>query len=154
MQRRLWLDAGVVQALLSACRAAYPHEACGLLSGKGNVATSHHPVANVADRPAERFEMDPEGQRLALAAIEERGEELVAIYHSHPSTSAIPSEDDVRRAAHPGVFHLIVSLAGLRPVLRAYRIDPRSRRAVEVHWSETGPRRVRFRASEGDSPPI
>lgn len=153
MQRRLWLETHVARAMLAACRAAYPHEACGLLGGKGNLATSHHAVANVAERPAERFEMDPDGQLRALLAIEERGEELVAIYHSHPSTTAFPSKDDLHRAAYPDAFYLIVSLAGPNPILRAYQIDPRSRRAVEVRWFEAGPRRVRFRAPGGDCPP-
>lgn len=154
MLRRLWLETGVAHEMLAACQAAYPAEACGLLGGKGTLATSHFPVPNVADRPGERFEMDPAGQAEALAAIAARGEDLVAIYHSHPATAAVPSRADLRRAAYPGVFHLIVGLAGARPRIRAYLIDPAVRRAVEVRWYTAPPRRVRFRASGGDFPPV
>lgn len=118
------------------CRRAAPAEACGLLAGRGSIATAHYPVANVALRPAERFEMDPHGQMEAFAAMERRGEELVAIYHSHPSTGAVPSRADILSANYPHAFYLIVGLPPGGPRLRAYRIYPQARTAVEVRWLE------------------
>ena len=48
----------------------------------------------------------------ALKAIEDAGEELVAIYHSHTKSAAYPSQTDVNQAvAWPEQIYLIVSLA-------------------------------------------
>jgi proteasome lid subunit RPN8/RPN11 len=51
--------------------------------------------------------MEPGEQLKAMLAIEEAGEELLAIYHSHPGGPAWPSPSDVAEAAYPGVIHLI-----------------------------------------------
>jgi proteasome lid subunit RPN8/RPN11 len=67
-------------------------------------------VANAADSPL-RYEMDPKGQIDAYNAIEENGEELLAIYHSHTRNAAHPSQTDVNQAvAWPEQVYLIVSL--------------------------------------------
>lgn len=142
MQQRLWLGSGVLREMLEACQTAYPSEACGLLGGKSGVASTHYGVANVADRPTERFEMDPAGQLKAFRLMEERGEELIAIYHSHPSTAAVPSKADLRQFAYPDAFYIIVGLSGGGVQVRAYRVDIIGRRAVEVYWFEARSRRV------------
>ena len=99
MRRRLWLETGVVREMLAACQSAYPAEACGLLGGVDGVAASHYGVLNVAAEPTERFEMDPVGQLEAFRRIKMHGEELIAIYHSHPSTAAVPSKADLRHVS-------------------------------------------------------
>ena len=54
-------------------------------------------VVNAAASPL-RYEMDPQGQYNALKAIEDDGEELLAIYHSHTKSAAYPSQTDVNQA--------------------------------------------------------
>lgn len=142
MRRRLWLEHAVMREMIASCQTAYPEEACGLLGGVVGIASSHYGVANVAREPAERFEMDPVGQLQAFRTIEERGEELIAIYHSHPSTAAVPSKADLRQVAYPDAYYLIVSLASGPPQVRAYRLFPSAGRAVEVHWYPVRSRRV------------
>jgi [CysO sulfur-carrier protein]-S-L-cysteine hydrolase len=60
-----------------------------------------------------------------MTAIEGRGEELGAIYHSHTRSAPYPSQTDVNFAAGwPGVEWLIVGLAGGgEPEVRSYRIE-------------------------------
>lgn len=142
MGQSLWLERGVLREMLDASIAAYPAEACGLLGGTGGIASSHYGVQNVADRPTERFEMDFADQLQAFRMIEQRGEELIAIYHSHPTTAATPSTADLQRIAYPKAFYVIVGLAGSTPQVRAYRVDGSARRAVGVHWYEVKPRRA------------
>ena len=68
-------------------------------------------VANAAASPL-RYEMDPKAQYDAWKAIEDRGQELLAIYHSHTKSAAYPSQTDVNQAvAWPDQIYLIVSLA-------------------------------------------
>jgi len=138
VNRPLWLAQDVLRMMLAACERAYPAEACGMLGGAAFVATSHYAVANVAAQPAERFEMDPEGQRRALETMAERGERLLAIYHSHPSTAPVPSRADRAGAQGADVYHLIVGLAKSVPEIRAFRIHPLVRQPVEVRWYPVG----------------
>jgi proteasome lid subunit RPN8/RPN11 len=66
--------------------------------------------------------MDSQGQIAAYNAIEDNGEELLAIYHSHTKSAAYPSQTDVNQAvAWPDQIYLIVSLAdGDAPDVKGY----------------------------------
>ena len=56
--------------------------------------------------------------------MRERGEQLLAIYHSHPrATDPFPSETDVRLAYYPTAVYLIVGLGNQEPCLKAFRIS-------------------------------
>ncbi len=53
-----------------------------------------------------------------------RGEQLLAIYHSHPrSADPKPSATDVRLAYYPSAVYFIVGLGGEQPRLGAFRIS-------------------------------
>ena len=86
------------EILASATRAA-PNECCGLIGGDGERATSLYPMRNVAANAQVAYEAAPEDLFAAQRQMRERGEELLAIYHSHPrATEPQPSETDVRLA--------------------------------------------------------
>jgi proteasome lid subunit RPN8/RPN11 len=85
-------------------------EICGLIGGKEGHLTSLYPVTNIAGDPAHIFEMDPAKQIDAMRQMRKNGEELVAIYHSHPTSPAQPSQIDIKQAAYPEALYLIVSL--------------------------------------------
>jgi proteasome lid subunit RPN8/RPN11 len=98
-----------------------PNECCGLLGGDDGAALSVHRAENLFASPM-RFEVG-DLPRL-LGAIEESGEELVALYHSHPRSEAYPSQTDVNLAwGWPGVAWLICSLQDEEPVVRAFTIE-------------------------------
>jgi proteasome lid subunit RPN8/RPN11 len=68
--------------------------------------------------------------------MRERGEQLLAIYHSHPrSNEPVPSDTDVRLAYYPAAVYFIVGLGGTEPVLRAFRISESERRWEEVEYA-------------------
>lgn len=131
--KTLLIERPTLKAMLAACREALPREACGLLGGRDGIASSHYAIANVAEEPTLRFEMDPAELVGALASLEACGEELVAIYHSHPRTSAVPSQADLRECFYPQVHYVIVGYGGGVESVRTFRIH-QARRAVESHW--------------------
>lgn len=105
------LAAGVRERLLARARAGAPEEVCGLLAGRRDpdVVTDVRRVANVADAPRDRYELDPGEQVAAMRAVEARGDEVVGFYHSHPRGPAEPSATDERLAAWPGYVYCVVS---------------------------------------------
>ncbi|HEX5040403.1 MAG TPA: M67 family metallopeptidase [Candidatus Limnocylindria bacterium] len=130
----LSLPADVAAALLAHVRAEAPNEACGLLSGdlrRGSVA-AFHPVRNALASPY-RFDVDPGDLARALDAIEATGLELVAIFHSHPRSAAVPSALDRRESRYP-VPYLIAGVEGssTKLVLRAWRVDEAGAREMAV----------------------
>ena len=92
-------------------------------------------MRNVAADKLVSYEAAPEDLFAAQRQMRERGEELLAIYHSHPrSAEPFPSETDVRLAYYPNAVYLIVGLAGAQPVIRAFRISEREERWEEVEY--------------------
>lgn len=125
-----------VEKIFAYAKAAAPYECCGLVGGRadGN-ARSLYPLRNVAGDKLVSYEAAPEDLFAAQRQMRERGEELLAIYHSHPrSAEPTPSETDVRLAYYPNAVYLIVGLAGPQPVIRAFRISEREERWEEVEY--------------------
>ena len=111
------------QAIVDHAQSGFPLEVCGILGGSGGVVTSHYPMTNT-DASNEHFMMDPKEQFAVVKALRLSGEEMLAIYHSHPESPARPSQEDIRLALTPNVCHLIVSLAEWEaPIAKAFRIS-------------------------------
>jgi len=98
-----------------------PVEACGYLFGSADVVEWALAVANVEDRE-DHFTFDPQEQYEAYERSARLGIEIVGIYHSHPSTPAVPSAEDIRLALDPGLLHLIISLMGGEKRAKAFWI--------------------------------
>jgi len=80
-----------------------------------------------------RFQITSGDQIRITNEIEARGEEIGAIFHSHPNTEAQPSQTDVNLAAWwPGVAWVICSLAGPEPSVRMFHIDGSALEEVEL----------------------
>jgi len=117
----------VADALMAHARSELPIEACGLLAGSLGTgrATTYHPARN-SDASSLRYTVDPEDLVRITFALEDGGEELVAIFHSHTHSPAVPSATDRRAAMYPDQFYVIATLADpdASPdrALRAWRI--------------------------------
>ena len=103
-----------------------PHECCGLIGGQDARTRTVYPLRNVAADRLVTYEAAPEDLFAAQRAMRDRGEQLLAIYHSHPrSNDPQPSETDVRLAYYPSAVYFIVGLGNEEPCLRAFRISER-----------------------------
>ena len=113
-----------------------PEECCGLIGGTAEgTAQSIYSLRNVAADKVVSYEAAPEDLFAAQRQMRERGEELLAIYHSHPrSAEPAPSETDVRLAYYPQAIYFIVGLAGPHPVMRAFQISEREERWARVEY--------------------
>lgn len=100
----------LVNKILTHAQQTPELEVCGLISTQDGVPEKVYPIANVADVPERLFSMDPAEQIEAMRQMRDSGEELFAIYHSHPHASAQPSVRDLDEAAYPEALYLIVSL--------------------------------------------
>jgi [CysO sulfur-carrier protein]-S-L-cysteine hydrolase len=111
----------IYEELLEHARADAPNECCGLIGGEDGVAKTVYRARNAEASPL-RYNLDPQDQFRIMTEIEEKGEELGAIYHSHTASPAYPSQTDINLAAYPDALYLIVSLAEDERELRGFRI--------------------------------
>lgn len=130
--KSLSLTQNLLEEIIEHCRDGYPYEACGIVSGKRGRAEHVHPMANVAPDPKRRYLLDPREQIAVFRDVQDAGQEVVAIFHSHPSTPAYPSDTDINLAFYPDAFYVIVSLAVEPPDVRAFWIDPGTRSVVST----------------------
>jgi proteasome lid subunit RPN8/RPN11 len=123
----LVLPRAIAAELLAHARAEVPNEACGLLSGSRatGMATGFHPARNAEASPL-IYTVHPDDLLRIVLAIDDAGEDLVAIFHSHTRSPAVPSATDRRQALYPDAFYLLASLsetdAPPERALRAWRI--------------------------------
>lgn len=126
----------IVNQILSQAQHSPEQEICGLIAAKGGVPVHSYPVKNVAQEANHLFTMDPAGQIAAMRTMRENGEELFAIYHSHPHGPAKPSPADLREAAYPDALYLIVSLnTGGLLEMQGFRLRGEDAEPVELELS-------------------
>jgi proteasome lid subunit RPN8/RPN11 len=113
-----------VDEMFGHARASAPAECCGLVGGRGAAAVSVYPLRNVAPDSEVSYEAAPVELFAAQRLMRERGEQLLAIYHSHPrSEDPRPSATDVRLAFYPDAVYFIIGFTrGGEGVLGAFRI--------------------------------
>lgn len=113
--------------IIGNCYDGLPNESCGLLVGSmldgvpTGVVSDARPAVN-ADASARTYTVASKDMLRAMRAAEERGDEIVGVWHSHTHTDPYPSPTDVRTAVDPTWMYVIVSLKHGAPMLRAYNI--------------------------------
>lgn len=100
----------ITNQLLHYAQLSPNNEICGLIGSRKNIPVSCYPIDNVAEQPERRFLLDPKQQITSMARMREQNEDLFAIYHSHPSAPAMPSQTDLNMASYPEALYLIISL--------------------------------------------
>ncbi|MDR2765476.1 MAG: M67 family metallopeptidase [Tannerella sp.] len=119
MKKGIEIPQAIIDAIIRQSCDELPNEACGLLAGVDGVVKKHFPLENI-DHSPEHFSFDPREQFRVLKEARAEGLRILANYHSHPSTPARPSDEDIRLAFDPDILYLIASLAGEQPVIRAF----------------------------------
>ncbi len=116
----LVLPVAIYNGIIIHAREGKPEEICGLIRGHNNKATEMVRAKNIAQNPVLDYEVAPEAL-LNVFDWEQAGDELIAIYHSHPTSPAYPSATDAHKAYYPDTVFLICSLlAETEPQLRGF----------------------------------
>ena len=117
------LSPGLAETIIVHAREEFPNECCGLIAGRDGVATRVLPTINTEGTPF-MYVMDPHEQADLMEEIEDSGEDLLAIYHSHTRSAAYPSKTDVELAFFAEPLYVIVSLQDENtPVIRAFLLE-------------------------------
>ena len=116
------IQRSVLRQIIEHAQADAPIEACGYLAQKDEIVTAVFRLKN-RDASPEHFSFEPAGQFAAVRQMRAAGVRLRAVYHSHPTTPARPSAEDIRLANDPSLSYVIVSLASPEPDVRSFRIQ-------------------------------
>jgi len=129
----------ITNQLLHLAQISPDLEICGLIGSKNGSPCSCYPINNTAEQPQQRFQLDPGQQISAMAKMRDQGEELFAIYHSHPTAPATPSITDLKLASYPDALYLIISL-NTKGILemRGFKIKHQSAQEIALSLSEDG----------------
>jgi proteasome lid subunit RPN8/RPN11 len=104
------IEQRLLDEIVAHAREDLPNECCGMVGGADGEARTVYRAANAEASPF-RYSIDSKEQFRLMKEIEDGGEDLVAIYHSHTKSPAYPSQTDVNLAGWPDAVYLIASLA-------------------------------------------
>jgi proteasome lid subunit RPN8/RPN11 len=91
-----------------------------------------YPLLNAAASPIE-FESESASHFSAWNDIRRQGLEVLAVYHSHPTSEPVPSRKDLERNLWPQVVALIISLIAKPPMVRGWWLSAETYR--EAEWA-------------------
>jgi proteasome lid subunit RPN8/RPN11 len=119
----LYIDAKYAREMVTHALEDDPNECCGILAGKDGQIEKLHRMVNTEASPY-RYRMDPKELLQVYQEIDDRGWDIVAMYHSHTHSEAYPSATDVRLATWPESRYILVSLLDREnPPIRAFYIE-------------------------------
>jgi [CysO sulfur-carrier protein]-S-L-cysteine hydrolase len=123
----------LLDEIVAHARDDVPNECCGMVAGRNGEATRAYRARNAEASPF-RYVIHPQDQFRITMEIEDQGEEIAAIYHSHTRSPAEPSQTDINLAENwPDPLYLICSLADPdAPDIRAWSIRDGSVEEVEL----------------------
>lgn len=132
----LTLPRSYVDEMIAHAREEAPNECCGIIAGADGRPVKLYRARNAEASPY-RYNVDPQDLLRIYREADANGWEFLVIYHSHTHTEAYPSPTDVRLAAWPDAYYVLVSLQHPdRPVVRAFRIRDGQVTEEELHVTE------------------
>ena len=128
----LVLPRAILEQMIAQARAELPNECCGLLAGRQSGIERCFPLVNEAASPVE-YLSEPRSMFDAMRAIDRAGLDILAVYHSHPTSEPVPSKKDRERNYAPEVANFIISLASEPPSIRCWWLTEDSH--AEAEWN-------------------
>ena len=125
----LKIPAAVYEAIRSHGEETYPHECCGVLVGRMNGSRREVNLAvrcgnTRTDSPQNRYNIDPKQLVRIQREAQERDQDIVGFYHSHPDHPAKWSSTDLAEAHWLGCSYVITSVEhGKAAVTNSFLLD-------------------------------
>lgn len=120
------MPAVIRDAIIHHARAEWPNECCGILAGvmagEEFSVKNHYPLINELASPT-AFRSEPQSMFRAMKEIRQQQMEIVAVYHSHPTTAAVPSQRDWNEITYPAAATIIIGTVNTAPSMRAWIIQ-------------------------------
>ena len=132
----LHIPTALLEAVIAHARTELPNECCGLLAG-----TVEHGVGRVSRHFAIRNDRASPTAYLtnardlldAMNVSRTEGIEVLAIFHSHPASAAIPSKTDLANNTWgETAMHVIVGLAGTEASVRGWWLGEKEFQEEEI----------------------
>ena len=129
----LHISRALLDAVIAHARAEVPNECCGLLAGSNDGrATRQFPIRNDLASPTE-YLTNARDLLDAMKAARAEGIEVLAIYHSHPTSEPIPSKTDLANNTWgETAMHVIVGLAGTEVSVRGWWLGEKDFQEAEI----------------------
>jgi proteasome lid subunit RPN8/RPN11 len=126
----------MLDEMIAHARGDAPNECCGLIGGSPEEALSIHRAENAEASPF-RYSIAPREQLELMNRIDDDGQQVAGIYHSHTRTPAYPSQTDINLASGwPDAVYFIVSLEHPdTPAVKAFRIKGSKVEDVDIQIS-------------------
>jgi proteasome lid subunit RPN8/RPN11 len=116
----LHIPTGLFHEMIAHARQVMPAECCGLLAGPQPAAASRlFRLQNELNSPT-AYSADPRDLFAAHRDMRQHQLDIVAIYHSHPTSEARPSRHDLSLNYYGRVPRIIISLVHPTPVVKAF----------------------------------
>ncbi|MCE3047079.1 M67 family metallopeptidase [Helicobacter kayseriensis] len=100
--------------LIQEAKHHFPQECCGYLlgstQGQNNLLQSYIPMPNTHKTPQTHFAFDPLDQLQAFGILKQKRLQIIGVFHSHPNSPPIPSQEDLRFSFFVTQSFLIISL--------------------------------------------
>jgi proteasome lid subunit RPN8/RPN11 len=90
-----------------------------------------YPLVNALASPT-AYESEPKSMFAAVRDMQRLGIDILAVYHSHPTSEPVPSRTDLARNYSEDVINLIISLSENSPRMRAWWITAHGYREAEL----------------------
>ncbi|GAE92694.1 hypothetical protein JCM21714_1705 [Gracilibacillus boraciitolerans JCM 21714] len=109
----------IYQEIVKEGQNKLPNEACGLITGKSKKVLTFWPLVNEA-HSSHRYYVSKEIVQQNLQKMYKKEEQLLAIFHTHPTTAPVPSPYDIKNHPDDSVDMVIVSYKFDQPKLKWY----------------------------------
>ena len=115
------ISESIVSQLIGHARRELPNECCGYITGLDGRCKTVYEMKNVDASPV-HFSFEPKEQFSVIKNARKKNEVPLVVYHSHPESAAVLSNEDLRLLTDPNMIYLIISLENDLPDLKAYQI--------------------------------
>jgi [CysO sulfur-carrier protein]-S-L-cysteine hydrolase len=112
----------VYEEMIAYCKQVLPYEACGLLSGVKEEGGTLWKLNNESLN-LNRFYMSKEAIKHAVMKMNENGEKITGIFHSHPTSPAFPSSHDIKNNPYDHIAYFIVSFYKGKAEVGCFKMD-------------------------------